>query len=88
MVDAWSQFLSAWEGHHVEHDDLRELDSERVLSLGRVAGRGRASGLDVDAIQTEGANLFHLRAGKVMRLVVYFDREHALADVGLPAERE
>jgi ketosteroid isomerase-like protein len=86
MAEAWRQFLGAWQGHHVEVDDLLELDSERVLSLGRVAGRGRTSGLDLEPMQTEGANLFHVRAGKVTRLVVYFDRDHALADAGLAPE--
>jgi len=89
MAEAWSQFLSAWQDHRVEVDELRELDAERVLSLGRVAGQGRTSGLDVEAMRTEGANLFHVRDGKVTRLVVYFDRTHALADLGLaPDENE
>jgi hypothetical protein len=27
--------------------------------------------------------MFHLRSGKVTRLVNYYEREHALADLGL-----
>jgi ketosteroid isomerase-like protein len=37
----------------------------------------------VGEISTKGALLFHLRNGKVIRLVVYLDREHALEAVGL-----
>jgi hypothetical protein len=33
---------------------------------------------------TKQAGLFQLRAGKVIRLVYYLDRDLALADLGLP----
>jgi hypothetical protein len=39
--------------------------------------------LDVGLIPTRGANLFHVRDGKVMRLVLYWDRVKALEAVGL-----
>src|SRR2546422_1079172 len=45
--------------------------------------RGKTSGLKLEQMRAEGANLFHLRGGRVTRFVVYLDRERAFADVGL-----
>jgi hypothetical protein len=42
--------------------------------------------MDLGQIGSEGATLLHLGAGKVTRLVIYFHRERALADLGLPSE--
>jgi ketosteroid isomerase-like protein len=59
------------------------LDDERVLVLTRNTGRGKGSGVDVTAVSTRGANVFWLRDGKVTRLVAYWEREHALADLDI-----
>lgn len=82
MAAGWRDFLSAWESFRAgEIDEYRELDAERVLALQRFSVRGKASGIDLE--QVRGANLFHFREGKVIRLVLYWDRERALADLGL-----
>ena len=72
--------LSAWGEARIEAEDYRELDDERVLVLVRYSGRGKSSGLD---LASEGAWLVHVRDGRVTKLVRYFDRDRALADLGL-----
>jgi ketosteroid isomerase-like protein len=83
LAPSLRDFGSAWEEYHSEAVAYRELDDERVLVLTYVIGRGKASGLE---IAQRRANVFHVRGGKVTRLVVYWDREHALADLGLAPE--
>jgi hypothetical protein len=54
--------------------------------LFHISARGKTSGLELGQMQTKTAGLFHLRGGKVTRLVLYFDRECAFADLGLAPE--
>jgi ketosteroid isomerase-like protein len=88
MAQAWREVMSAWEGWRINADEFRELDRGRVFVLHSYSGRGKASGLDVGQMRTRGASLFHLRDGKVTRLVGYFDRDRALADLGLAPEND
>jgi ketosteroid isomerase-like protein len=83
MIEGSRDFLGAWETWRMEADEYREIDDERVLVLVRYRGRGRTSGLDLGELRTDGAALFEVRGGKVSRFVRYFDRERALADLGL-----
>jgi hypothetical protein len=86
MATAWRQVVSAWDDYSVVADEYLELDGERVLVSNRGVGRGKTSGLEIDQIATRserGANLFHVQGGSVTRLVVYFDYDRALADLGL-----
>jgi ketosteroid isomerase-like protein len=89
MAAAWRDFMSAWEDWRVYVDDYRDLDSERVLVLEDRSARAKKSGLRIGEMSGEtrskGASLFHLRDGKVTRFVTYFDRDRALADLGLEA---
>ena len=80
MAEANRDFLSVWDDWRLEAEEVRELDDTRVLVLTRRGGRGKASGLDV---WEPSANLFHLREGIVTRLVFYWDRRRAIADLGL-----
>jgi ketosteroid isomerase-like protein len=76
----WRDFEAAWDDWRNLAEAYREIDDERVLVLDRASGRGKTSGLPVT---TQGATLIQVRAGKVMRIVTYWDRERALADLGL-----
>ena len=83
MAAAWHDWLSTWEEYRVEVDEYRELDDERILVLMLHCGQGKTSGLDVGQTKRAGANLLHVRDGRVTRLVLYWDRERALADLGI-----
>ena len=83
MAEATHEFLSAWEDLRAEAEEYREIDGERVLVLIHHRGRGKTSGLELGQMQTKNAALFHVRDGKVIRFVAYWDRDRALADLGL-----
>jgi hypothetical protein len=78
--------LSPWQGLCVEAEEYREVDDERILVLIRYGGRGKTSGLSLADMQEPGSLVFHVRSGKVSRLVYYWDRERALADLGSAGE--
>jgi ketosteroid isomerase-like protein len=80
MRAAWRDVLGAWANHHPGGGEYRELDQERVLWIGELRTRGKGSGLD---LQAQVANLFEIRSGKLARLVLYWDADRALADLGL-----
>jgi ketosteroid isomerase-like protein len=88
MEEGFRDFLSAWEGHRAGAEELREVGDERVLVLVRVVARGKASGLELGQMRAKGASTFHFREGKVTRLVCYFDRERALADLHPASARD
>jgi ketosteroid isomerase-like protein len=83
VVNAFRNHLSAFGEYRVEVDEYRELDGGRVLVLVHASGRGKTSGLQAG---NNGANLFHVARGKVTRLVLYWDRERAFAELGLAPE--
>jgi ketosteroid isomerase-like protein len=86
MAEALRSILSVWDGLRGEAEEYRELDAERVLVLSRRSGRAKTSGLELGQMRTKGAQLFHVRSGRVTRFVTYWEVERALADLGLAAE--
>jgi ketosteroid isomerase-like protein len=86
MAEDFRGFLSVWSDVRIEAQEYHELDDERVLVLARFTGRGKASGLELAQMRTNGATLFHVHGGKVTRLINYINGERALADLGLAPE--
>jgi ketosteroid isomerase-like protein len=88
MLEAWRDYLGAWDVYYSEIVELRELDDERVLVFDDLRGRAKTSGMDLGEVSPKGADLWHVRDGKVVKIVLYFERERALADLGLAPEED
>ena len=86
MAESTRDWLNAWEDLRFNADEYRELDHERVLVLTHYSGRSKTSGLELEQVRTKGAGLFHVRAGKVTKVVFCWDRDRALADFGLSSQ--
>ena len=83
MAEALRAILNAWDDFRADADEFRELDDERVLVLTRRSGRGKTSGVELDKLQTRGATVFHVRDGRVTKMVVYWERDTGVDDLGL-----
>jgi ketosteroid isomerase-like protein len=83
MAEGMRGILNVWEGFRVEADEYDECGADRVIVLAHPVGRGKTSGIDLGHMDVKGAQLFHVSDGKVAQLVHYYDRERALADLGL-----
>jgi ketosteroid isomerase-like protein len=84
-MEGWLRdFIAAWEGFRVEVDEYRELAQGRVLALVRSSGgRARASGFPLGQHGGAGLTVYEIRSARVVRVVHYFNRERAFADLGL-----
>jgi ketosteroid isomerase-like protein len=74
MDDDWSSF-------RVDPLEFHDRD-DRVAVIARVTGRGRGSGVDIDAVAGFVADL---RDGRITRLTSHSDPGAALEAVGLSA---
>jgi hypothetical protein len=84
MARAWGEFFDVLQDHHIRPVGYRELDDERVLVLTRRSARRKLSQLELPTAWTKGLALYTIRSGKVVRLLVYMDRQRGLANLGLP----
>jgi ketosteroid isomerase-like protein len=76
-LDAWAGWLEAWEDFSFELEDVIEA-GESIVTLNRLRGRGKASGVTVDA---DVGCIFHCDRGRVVRMV-FCDRREALKAAG------
>jgi ketosteroid isomerase-like protein len=83
MTEGFREVLTAREDWGVVADDYLDLAGDRVLVSFHCTERGKASGVDLAQLHVRGATLFEVGDGKITRIVQYFDRDHALADLGL-----
>jgi ketosteroid isomerase-like protein len=86
LAEAARTYLDAWRDFRFVADEYRELDDRRVLVLYHFLGHGKTSGVELDKVRTKAAHLFHVDEGRVVKLVIYLDRQRALADLGLTPE--
>jgi ketosteroid isomerase-like protein len=79
-VEAWiSEITEAFESFEIHPLEYVPV-GDRIVVPARVQGRGRGSGVVVDA---EGATVWELERGKVAKLTLFGTKEQALEAAGL-----
>jgi ketosteroid isomerase-like protein len=79
LRSAISEISDAWEDFCEGNEQLIDV-GDKVLALQTIAGRGRASGIEVRAA---AALIWTLRNGQIVHVEVFSDRSEALKAVGL-----
>src|SRR5881227_1556735 len=80
VPEFYAAWFGSWDDLRIELEDVRGLPDGRVISVLRLRGRGKASGVEVAMAP---ADVWTLRDGKVVQMTGYPDRAEALAAVGL-----
>jgi hypothetical protein len=80
FLNFWREWNSAWESWILGTPEFIDVDENRVLVFHEVRARSRTDQVEV---AFEAANLMSLRAGKLIRLELFFNREKALEAAGL-----
>jgi len=80
MCQFWSVYRTELESFEAEAQELRDVDEDRVLLLGRFHWRGPASGIESESALGMG---FTLRHGKVVRSMDHLSHDEALEAAGL-----
>ena len=75
----WADARAIWEDYRFELEEIVDVD-DHVLVVGRIRGRGAASGVP---ITQPLAMLFTFRNGKAVRAKSFTSKQEALEAVGL-----
>jgi hypothetical protein len=86
MSVAWRNVLNAWGDYRAGAEGFRDLESGDILALAVFSAPGPASGSDVTQVLARGVSVMRIHEGRVRKLVVFFDRDRAFADLGLARE--
>jgi ketosteroid isomerase-like protein len=79
MARYFAEAKETWEYLSVSGEEFRDL-GDKVLVVGRMEGRGRSSGVEVD---TPYSMVVDFRDGKVVRSRAFLDHDEALRAAGL-----
>ncbi len=80
LINAWREWLSAWDKWVITPTDFVEVDEERVLVLMHVVARSKTHEVEMPI---DGANILTIRDEKLSRLEMFLDRSKALEAAGL-----
>ena len=80
FVEAWRDWLEAYESYTLEIDDIVEGTEGRVLMLARQRGRTRIGGVELE--ESAGA-VWTVRDGKLARMEFHLDPEAARRAAGI-----
>ena len=83
IAQAIGELLGSFDDLRALADHYEVIDDDRVLVFTRWSARERDTGNEVELLR---ANLFRIHGGRVVRLIFYWDRNRALADLGLPLD--
>jgi ketosteroid isomerase-like protein len=79
IVRYFESLAGAWDRFHILPDHLRQV-GDTVVMLGRLEGRGKGSGVPVDASL---GMVFDLRGGMIASIRGFLDHDEALRAAGL-----
>lgn len=80
FIEAWREWIEAYESYTIEIGDLIPAPEGRVLTLGRQRGTTRTGGVEVEEV---AASVWTVRDGRVVRVEFHLDPEAARRSAGL-----
>jgi ketosteroid isomerase-like protein len=80
FADVWTEWTGAFESFRIEVEDVIDAGAEKVVSLVRLHARSQTDGVP---IEQDGAAVWTMRNGKLVRAEFHLDRHAALRSAGL-----